>query len=159
MADIAPEQGPRSGHQGFPNPLPPHLELPQRVLYFRRQPTAHETPRRGTVVELRVDPKVRQHLEQVRLAAAEEPAHPYGVLPRPVQVREIPLQDSLERVGEPAPADEGLQLVAQLAHDLRVLSAGNPGLAVVGQPDPQRVAIEKFVDSHGGSTASRLRGE
>ncbi len=150
MADIAPEEGPRSGHQWLADPPPPHLELPQRVLYLRRQSACHETPRRGSVVELRVDPKVRQHLEQVRLAAAEEPAHPHGILPGPVQVSKVPLQNSLECVGEPAPADEGLQFVAQLAHDLRVLSAGNPGLAVVGQPDLQRVAIEKFVDSHGG---------
>ena len=152
VADVAPEQGPRGGHQGLADPPRAHLELPQRVLHFGGQPASDEASRRGPVVELRVDPQVGQHLEQMRLAAAEEPAHPHGVLPRGIEVGEIAFHDSLERVGEPAPADEGLQLVAQLPHDPRVRSPGDPGLAVVGQPDVQRVAVEEFVDIHGASS-------
>ena len=148
MADGASEQRPGGGHGPFADAARTDLQLPQGVPDFRRQPAGDESAGRGAVVELRILPEVRQHLEQVRLAASKETAHPHGVLAGRVEVRQVPLQHPLQRVGETAGADERLELGAQLAHHSRVGPAGDSGLAVVGQSDLKRIAVEELVDLH-----------
>ena len=150
---VASEQRPGGSHGLGTEPPRPRVQLPQRMLDGCRKPVVHEAARRLPVLELRVHPQVREHLEKVRLAASEEAAHPDGILARAVEVAEVAFQDPLERVGELALADEGFQLGAQLPHHPLVPALSDSGLAVVREAHAQRVAVEQV---HGSSSCRTL---
>ena len=65
------------------------------------------------VVELEIGPEVLEHLDQVRLAGAEEPADPNARLLALVQVAQIGAEDANQAIGILAVADEVDEFVAQ----------------------------------------------
>lgn len=120
-----------------------HFELSKMFLDVRRQP-GHQRPGRRAVLEARVRPKVRQHLQQVGFSAAEEAAYPHRVLPgRGVQVAEVAVQDPVECVGELAATHEGLQFGSKLALLVGAV-ARDSRLTVVGQLFGARVAFHQL---------------
>ena len=108
----------------------------------------NETAGRAPIGKLRVPPEVREHLQQVRLAAAEEAADPGRVLFRSAEVREIAIHDALQRIAELPVAYERLQLGPQLVQRQLFRRIDNTCLSVVGEPGGARVAIEHVVDVH-----------
>ena len=112
----------------------------------RGQAARDEGAGRGAIGELRVDPEVGEHLQQMRLAAPEEAADPGGFLPPPAEVGDEPFEDAAKAVGEPPVADEGLQFGAELGVLRGVGRFADPRLALVGERGGPRVAFEKFVD-------------
>ena len=96
---------------------------------------------------------MREHLQQVALAATEEAADPDRLLRRVAQVAEVLREDAVESTGKLTLADEHLQLAAQLGHDLLVGLVGKAGLAVVDQRLPGGVDEKDVFDgghAHGG---------
>ncbi len=84
------------------------LELVAHALWQVR-----DTPRGGAIVKRTVHPQRPQHLDQVRLARAEEAADPHPRLLRLVDVLEIGLQYVDQALLVLAIADEGVQLIPQ----------------------------------------------
>ena len=149
MLDIAAQHRTRGGDGRHLGSLSLHVQLSKLLLDGRGQTTGHERPRGRPVLEPSVGPDVREHLEEVGLAAAEEAAHPDRVLPGSRgEVRQILAQHPLQGVGELAAADERLQFGAEFT-----LSAGvvlsDPRLATVGQLLGARVPLQEFVDLRG----------
>src|SRR5262249_40437165 len=108
----------------------------------------HEAARRGTVGELGVPPEVAGHLQQVRLAAAEEAADPRGLLARRREVREERLEDLDDAFGVLALAHERGELAAQLVEDLLVRLVGDARLALVDQRVGGGVSLKNVFDFH-----------
>ncbi len=129
------------------------VELAQRRLNVSGQGVCNQAAGGGAVGERGVLPQMRRHLQQMRLAAAEVPADPGRVLARSADVAEIPVEDSLQGVAEPAVADEGRQLFAK-HFPIPVVGDADAGLSIVREAGAARVAIEQFVDLHGRSTSS-----
>ena len=114
-----------------------------------------QAARRRPVGEFGVAPQVAEHLQEVRLAAAEEAADPGAALAGPAQIVEERADDPLDAVRILALADEGRELAAQLPHHLRVLAVGDPGLALVDEGVRRRIALEDVLDLHPCSSAPR----
>jgi hypothetical protein len=86
-------------------------------------------------------PQMAQHLEQVRLAAAEEAADPCGFLVGLAQTVEVRADDPLHAVGVLAFAHERREFAAQLFERLCVLAVDDPRLPLVDQREgPDRAA-------------------
>ena len=124
------------------------VQLAKLRLNLVGQAAANQTARGRSVGERGVHPQVGEHLQEVRLAAAEEAADPRGVLLRRAEVREIAIENALEGVAELPVADEGLELRPQLFPGRLVGSVDDARLPVVGEPRRARVAIEHLVDLH-----------
>ena len=107
-----------------------------------------QAPRCRPVGEFGVAPKVAQHLQEMRLAAAEEAADPSAPLAGPVHIVEERPDDPLDAVRVLALADEGRKLAAQLLHHLRVLPVGDARLALVDERVRCGVALEDILDLH-----------
>jgi hypothetical protein len=63
--------------------------------------------------KLLVDPEGAEHLDEVRLAAAEEAAHPDGLLLLLAEGAEVAVEDPLQAPGVLLFADEGLELPSE----------------------------------------------
>ena len=149
VIDAAPEHRAGGGHGGPPRPVRVGVQLAKLGPNLVGQPAANQTAGRRPVWELGVHPQVGEHLQEVRLAAAEEAADPRRLLLRGPEVREIAVENALERVAELPVADEGLELGPQLLHRRLVGLLGDARLPAVGEPRRARIAIEYFVDLHG----------
>ena len=149
VIDAAPEHGSGGRHGRPPRPVRVGVELAKLGPHLVGQPAANQTAGRRPVGELGVDPQVGEHLQEVRLAAAEEAADPRRVLLRGSEVGEIAVENALERVAELPVADERLELGPQLRHRRLVRVVGDARLPAVGEPRRARIAIECFVDLHG----------
>ena len=112
------------------------------------KPVLNQTTGGTSIGKLRVPPEMGEHLQQVRLAAAEEAADPRRVLFRGPEVRKIAIEDAQQRLAELPVADEHLELGPQLVQSRRVPGFHNARLSVVGEPRSARVAVEHVVDIH-----------
>ena len=65
MVDVPAEERTRRGDRGDARPFRPTIKLPKRGLDPGRQPSRHEPPGGGPILELSIRPQVGQHLEQV----------------------------------------------------------------------------------------------
>jgi hypothetical protein len=92
-----------------------------------------------------------EHLQEVRLAAPEEAAHPRSVLSRTIELRHVAAQDALEGVTVLPIADEGFEFGAQFCHRSGIGGRRDPGLPAIGQGAGPGVAVENLVDFHAGS--------
>ena len=158
---VSAEQGARGGEQRLPRAAGAGVEFGEVRPDVLREAAGDEAPGLRAVVERRVHPQVREHLQQVRFAAAEEAADPGGVLPVAAEVGEEPVEDALEAVGEPAVADEGLQFGAEGAFAGLVRGVADPRLSLVGERGGARVPFEEFVDlrrlhGHGQPSSCRV---
>ena len=148
VIDAAAEQGSRGRHGRPSGAVRVGIQLAKLCLNLVGQ-TAADQPARGRPIgERGVHPQVGEHLQEVRLAAAEEAADPCGILLRGVEVREIAIENALEGVAELPVADEGLELRAQLFPGRLIGGVYNARLPVVGEPRRARVAVEHLVDLH-----------
>ena len=86
-------------------------ELLEEVFDAGRQPG--QAPGLGAVGKLEVGPEVLEHLDEMRLAGAEEAADPDAGLLGLVQVAEVGAEDAGQPFGVLAVADEVRELVAQ----------------------------------------------
>ena len=158
---VAAEQGSRGGEQRLPRAAGAGVEFREVRLDVFRQAAGDEASGLRAVVERRVHPEMREHLQQVRLAAAEEAADPGGLLPAAAEVGEEPFEDALQTVGEAAVADEGLQFGAEGAFAGFVRGVADPRLPLVGERGGARVPLEEFVDlrslrGHGQPSSCRV---
>ena len=107
----------------------------------------HEASRGRTVRKDRVDPQVSQHLQEVRLAATEEPADPRGLLAR---VREV-LEKRLDDPGDPVCilpfADEGAQFGLELCNRSLIALVGDPRLALIDE-GLRGIALKQILNRH-----------
>ncbi len=123
-------------------------QFPQQVGYLRRQ--ANERAGGGTVGEMIVLPKIPEHFNEVRFAAAEKTADPDGLLLLTPQAIEVGLENSFKAARIFAIAHEGLQLkperfgLALVIRDFRDL-----GDAVVEQLDGRGITEVEFAVLHG----------
>ena len=76
VVDAAAEQGPGGRHRRPSGPVRVGIQLAKLRLHLVGQAAAHETAGRRSVGELGIGPQVGEHLQEVRLAATEEAAHP-----------------------------------------------------------------------------------
>ena len=127
-------------------------EFDQGVLDVRRELRQTASPR--PVGELVVGPEVLEHLDEVALAAAEEPAHPDARLLRLVQVAQVVAEDSPHPLGVLAVADEAADLVAEGLQLGVGVPAGHLGDALVEQPVPARVLLVDLAVGHPRSPPS-----
>ena len=124
------------------------VQFSQRGFDPRRKAPQHQRPSRHPVLERGVGPQVGQHLEQVGLAASEEPADPRRILPRAVETGVVLFENPLQRVRELAFADERLQLGPQFRYYLGVFAGGKPRLPAVRQRRLQRIPVQQFANLH-----------
>ena len=148
-AVIAAQQRAGGGDGGFSKPCGLCVKFAKLCLDLVRQAATGETTGSRAVVEGGVHPKMGEHLEQVRLAAAEEAADPSGLLSRGPQVRQIAVEDALDGVFELTSADEGLKFCPEFGGRPLVYLGANLRLAIVGKSRSARVAVEELVDLHG----------
>ena len=116
---------------------------------------ADQRARSGAVVEAVVLPQVAQHLDQVRLAAAEEATHPDGILFSLAQATEVGAEHAFHAPGVFAIANEVLQFEAQRL-DLAgvVADFGDLRDAVVEQLQRGRVTEVQTAVGHEGMKLS-----
>ena len=107
-----------------------------------------QSPGPGTVRELEVGPEVLEHLDEMRLAGAEEPAHPDARLLGLVQVAEVGAEDAAQPFGVLAVADEVGEFVAQGLEFGGRLPAGDLGDALVEQRVGTRVLLVDLAVHH-----------
>ncbi len=148
VIDAAAEQRPGGRHGRPPGPVRVGVQLAELRLDLVGQAAAHQAAGRRPVGERRVHPQVGEHLQQVRLAAAEEAADPGRVLLRGPEVREVAVENALQGVAELPVADEGLELGPQFLQRRPVGDVYYPRLPVVGEPRRARVAVEHLVELH-----------
>lgn len=130
-----------------PRALAGRVELAQQTAHLVGH-QGHQAARRRAVRELRVGPQVARHLQQVRLAAAEEPADPRGLLACLGEVGQERRQEALDAVGVLALAHERRQLAAQLLEDLLVRLVGDAGLPLVHQGVGRGISLKDVFDLH-----------
>ena len=111
--DAVPGPGPEVAGGGVQPavPLGRVREFLQEVLHAGRQ--LGQAPGLGPVRELEVGPEVLEHLDQVRLAGAEEAADPDARLLGLVEVAEVGAEDAAQPLRVLAVADEVREFVAQ----------------------------------------------
>ena len=149
VIDAAPEHGSGGRHGRPPRPVRVGVQLAKLSLNLVGQPATNQTAGGRPVGEPGVHPQVGEHLQEVRLAAAEEAADPRRLLLRGPEAREIAVENALKRVAELPVADEGLELGPQLLHGRLVGLVCDARLPAVGEPCRARIAIERFVNLHG----------
>ena len=108
----------------------------------------HEAASRRTIGKLRVGPEVAQHLQKMRLAAAEEPADPRRLLAGLGDVPQIRGEDPLKAVRVLPLADERRQLAAQLFEDLVVRLVGDARLPLIHQGMRGGISLKDVLDFH-----------
>ena len=108
----------------------------------------NQAPRRRPVGEFGVAPKVAEHLQEVRLAAAEEAADPSAPLAGPAQIVEERADDPLDAVRILTLTDEGREFAAQLLRYLLVLPVGDARLALVDEGMRRGIPLEDILDLH-----------
>ena len=89
-----------------------------------------------------------QHLQQVRLAAAEEAADPRGLLVGLAQAVEVRADDPLHAVGVLSFADERGEFAVQLFERLLVTAVDDPRLTLVDQGKGAGIALQNVLDLH-----------
>ena len=149
VIDAAPEHGSGGRHGRPPRPVRVGVQLAKLGLNLVGQPATNETAGGRPLGEPGVHPQVGEHLQEVRLAAAEKAADPRRLLLRGPEVCEIAVENALERVAKLPVADEGLELGPQLLHGRLVGVVRDARLPAVGEPRRPRIAIECFVNLHG----------
>jgi hypothetical protein len=101
----------------------------------------HKASGGGTIGKASVLPQVAEHLQQVRLAAAEKPAHPCAALTRFADIVEEGANDLLNAIRVLPLADECLKLATQLGLRTFVAAVRNARLALIHQGMRCRVAL------------------
>ena len=138
-------QRPRRGVQAAAA-LAQRVEFAQKVLHFLRE--AGQAAGGRAVVEAGVHPQMAEHLQQVRLAAAVEAAHPRRRLRRRTDVAEVGLQDADQAVLVLALAHEVLKLVPERLDFLVAGGLAYGGNAVVQQLGYSGIALEELSVFH-----------
>jgi hypothetical protein len=137
----------RRGKEPAPAPAG-GVQLAQRVTDVLGQ-VRHQAAGGGPVRELRVHPQVSEHLEEVRLAAPVEAAHPGALLAGAAQPREVGEEDAKDALRVLPFAHERGQLATQLLHHPLVTligPVGDAGLSVVDERVARRVAEQDILD-------------
>ena len=93
----------------------------------------HKASGGGAIGKARVLPEVAEHLQQVRFAAAEKPAHPCAALAGLSDIVEEGANDLLDAIRVLPLADECLKFATQLGLGPFVAAVRNASLALVDQ--------------------------
>ena len=123
------------------------VELAEQFAQFIRQ-RGHQRPCTGSIGECGVLPEVAQHLQQVRLAAAEEPADPHRLLVGLSKAVQKRANDLLDAVGVLTLANESGKFASQFLERSLVLDVDDARLPLVHQWVGRRVALQDLVDLH-----------
>jgi hypothetical protein len=115
-----------------------------KVIRHRR----NEAASRRAVGELRVGPEVAQHLQKMRLAAAEETTDPRRFLAGLANVAKIRGEDPLDPVRVLSLADERRQLAAQLFEDPFIGFVGDTRLPLVDQRVGRGISLKDVFNFH-----------
>jgi hypothetical protein len=91
---------------------------------------------------------VAQHLQQMRLAAAEEAAHPGAALARPPEIVQERTNDLLDAVRVLPFTHKGRQLTAELGKRAFALTVGNPRLSLIDERVSSWIALQDILDLH-----------
>ena len=129
-------------------------EFFEEVFHAGRQ--LGQAPGLGTVRELEVGPEVLEHLDQMRLAGAEEAADPHARLLALIQVAKVGAEDAAQPFRILAVAYEVREFVPQGVEFSGRLPAGDFGDTLIEQRVGTRVFLVNLKVHHDGRTSASL---